>query len=273
MSANDNRAELFGLEGKVCVVTGAGGEIGQGIAAALAEHGARVALTDINAAAVEAVADGLTKAGGTVMALPHDVTSPSSWQEVFAAVTSAWGALGVLANVAGVIPAKSADLATLSLEEWRRFHAVNLDGAFLGVQAAVNGMAPGGSIINIGSIVGYFGARSGIAYGTSKAAIRGLSMQAAAAVVADGLDLRINTLHPGYILTDAALGEQVEELGSREAAEEAFASRNPRNRCLTPDALVGPLLFLASDASRYMNGAELVVDDGMSVQMPGRAFA
>ena len=273
MTVSRKGSGICSLEGKISLVTGAGGEIGRALAAGLAAEGSRVALTDIDRAAAERVADRLRDAGGEAIALSHDVTSPQGWKEVFAAVAERWGAPDVLVNVAGVIPSRAAVLADLPLEEWRRFHAVNLDGAFLGIQAAVRAMAPGGSIINIGSIVGYFGARSGVAYGTSKAAIRGLTTQTAAACIADGRDLRINTLHPGYILTDAALGERVRDLGSREAAERAFAARNPRNRCLTPDALVGPLVFLASDASRFMNGAEIVVDDGMSTQMPGTAFA
>jgi 3(or 17)beta-hydroxysteroid dehydrogenase len=272
MTLLDTGTGMYSLSEKISLVTGAGGEIGRALAAGLAAKGSRVALTDIDLSAAESVVEEILDAGGQALALAHDVTSPREWKSVFAEVTDCWGAVNVLANVAGVIPTRAAVLADLPLEEWRRFHAVNLDGAFLGIQAGVNAMASGGSIINIGSIVGYFGARSGIAYGTSKAAIRGLTTQAAAACIAEGRDIRVNTLHPGYILTSAALGERVQELGSREAAEHAFSTRNPRNRCLTPEALVGPLVFLASDASQFMNGSEIVVDDGMSTQMPGTSF-
>lgn len=273
MTTSQDSSGLFSLAGKISLVTGAGGEIGQALAAGLAANGSKVALSDIDQTAAERAAEAIRDNGGQAIALAHDVTSPQSWKQVFDAVTETWGAVNILVNVAGVIPGRAAVLADLPLEEWRRFHAVNLDGSFLGVQAGVNAMAPGGSIINIGSIVGYFGARSGVAYGTSKGAIRGLTTQAASSCIAEGHDLRINTLHPGYILTAAALGERVQELGSREAAERAFATRNPRNRCMSPEALVGPLVFLASDASRFMNGAEIVVDDGMSTQMPGTSFA
>lgn len=262
------------LENKISLVTGAGGEIGAVLAAGLAEQGSAVAVCDLDQSAAETVARDIAATGGQARAYGLDVTRDGDWSQTLEMIGATLGRLDVLVNCAGLFAKSNAPIGELTLDEWRRLHAVNLDGSFLGVKAGVRAMgARGGSIINIGSVVGFFGARSGAAYGTSKAAIRGLTTQAAASCVASGLKIRVNAIHPGYILTKSALADSVSRLGSEEAAKEAFATRSPMKRCVTPDALVGPTVFLASDASKYMNGAEVLVDDGLSTQMPGTSFA
>ncbi len=261
------------LAGKTSLVTGAGGEIGAALATGLAGNGSKVALCDIDVAAAEKVAQDIEASGGRAIACPLDVTRENDWRDAMKRVGAALGDLDVLVNCAGLFSGEAHSIGDMPLDEWRRLHSVNLDGAFLGVKAGVNTMgARGGSIINIGSVVSFFGARSGAAYGTSKGAVRGLTIQAAASCIASGLDIRVNAIHPGYILTRSALGSSVARLGSAAKAKEAFAGRSPMNRCITPEALVGPTVFLASDASRHMNGAELLVDDGLSTQMPGTSF-
>jgi len=262
------------LENKISLVTGAGGEIGAALATGLAEHGSTVAVCDINLTAAETAARDIVASGGKAQAYRLDITCENDWSATMDAIGDSLGELNVLVNCAGLFAGSSAPIGDLSLDEWRRLHAVNLDGSFLGVKAGVRAMgARGGSIINIGSVVAFFGARSGAAYGTSKAAIRGLTIQAAASCVASGLNIRVNALHPGYILTKSALADSIARLGSEDAAKKAFATRSPMKRCVTPDALVGPTVFLASDASKYMNGAEILVDDGLATQMPGTSFA
>ena len=99
-----------------------------------------------------------------------------------------------------------------------------------------------------------------------------MTVQAASSCIEAGSNVRINAIHPGYVLTDAALASALEKYGSRELAERAFATRSPKNRLLRPRDLVGAAVFLASDASRMMNGSEILIDDGLSTQMPGRTF-
>lgn len=262
------------LAGKTSLVTGAGGEIGSALAAGLAQNGSRVAVCDIDMEAADITAQGIIASGGQAIACQLDVSRENDWQDTMRRIDAELGALDVLVNCAGLFSDKAYPIGEMPLEEWRRLHSVNLDGSFLGIKAGVNSMGTrNGSIINVGSVVGFFGARSGAAYGTSKAAIRGLTTQAAASCIAAGSKIRINAIHPGYILTKSALGSSVARLGSVEAAKKAFATRSPMNRCVYPEALVGPVVFLASDASMHMNGSEILVDDGLSTQMPGAGFA
>lgn len=262
------------LANKISLVTGAGGEIGAALAKGLAASGSKVAICDLDLAAAESVARDITTSGGQALACHLDVTRECDWSQALEAIGSALGELDVLINCAGLFAENAAPIGELPLDEWRRLHAVNLDGSFLGIKTGVGAMgARGGSIINIGSVVGFFGARSGAAYGTSKAAIRGLTTQAAASCITAGLKVRVNAIHPGYILTRSALAHSIARLGSEDVAKEAFATRSPMKRCVYPDALVGPAVFLASDASMHMNGAEILVDDGLSTQMPGTSFA
>ncbi|MEM8590708.1 MAG: SDR family oxidoreductase [Pseudomonadota bacterium] len=261
------------MDGKVSVVTGGGGEIGAAIAKGLASGGSKVAVCDINAEVAEVAAVAIRADGGEVIAYQLDVTSETSWRDAISETDARLGPLDVLVNCAGLFASDGYTIADLPLEEWRKLHAVNLDGTFLGIKVAVEAMGDRqGSIINIGSVVGSFGARSGPAYGTSKGAVRALTVQAAASCIAMGSNVRVNAIHPGYVLTEAALGNALKKFGSRERAEEAFATRSPRNRLLHPEDLVGAAVFLASDASTMMNGAEILVDDGLSTQMPGDRF-
>lgn len=256
------------LNGKRCLVTGGGGEIGAALCRGLTDAGARVAVADIDKDKAARTAEGLDGAH----ALSLDVTDANGWARAMDTVQTAFGGLDVLINCAGVFCDKADTIADIAPEDWRMAHAVNLDGAFLGIRAATQVMQPGSAILNIGSVVGYFGARSGMVYGTSKAAIRGLTVQAAAACIAEGNGIRVNALHPGYVLTGSALASGIAQLGSRDAAETAFATRSPMRRTMRPDDLIGPAVFLCSDAAARMNGAEMLVDDGLATQMPGQSF-
>lgn len=256
------------LKDKRCLVTGGGGEIGAAICVGLAAHGAKIAVADIDPDKAAETSQTL----GDVLALTLDVTDEDSWTQVMGEVTQTLGGLDLLINCAGIFSEKTAKISQLTPEEWRRSHAVNLDGAFLGIRAATQVMKPGSAIVNIGSVVGYFGARSGMAYGTSKAAIRGLTVQAAAACIAEDNGIRVNVVHPGYVLTESALASGIARLGSREAAIESFAARSPMRRIMRPEDIVGSVAFLCSTASERMNGSEILVDDGLATQMPGRSF-
>ena len=260
------------LDGKTCIVTGGGGEIGTALCNGLAAHGARVMAADIDEHAAEQTVLGLLDANLEAESVRLDVTEEASWDDAISRTLQRFGRLDVLINCAGVFSERPASIADLALSEWRRSHAVNLDGALLGIRACSSVMKPGSAIVNIGSVAGYFGARSGLAYGSSKAAVRGLTLQAAAACIAEGNGIRINAVHPGYVLTEASLASGIAQLGSREAAIASFTTRSPMKRIMWPKHIVGAVVFLASDAAAMMNGTEILVDDGLSTQMPGRAF-
>lgn len=262
------------LKGKVCLVTGAGGEIGAAIADAFVQSGATVYLGDVAMGRTQAHANRIQKAGATAYAIGLDVSHEESWTASIGKIVESEGGLDVLVNCAGLFAGEAKSIEEMTSAEWRRIHAVNLDGAFLGVRAGVRAMRDrGGAIVNIGSVVGYFGARSGVAYGVSKSAIRGLTVQSAASCLAAGIPVRINAVHPGYVLTDAALGSLLRRHATREEAEAEFATRSPANRVIRPADVANVVAFFASDKARAINGAELLVDDGLATQMPGRAFA
>lgn len=258
---------MLDLEDRVCLVTGAGGDIGAAIASRLARFGARVEGADLDPGRVTA------KLARQCNALKLDVISEADWDEAIAAITAHHGRLDVVVNCAGLFSRTGDRIDRMDLSEWQRLHAVNVDGAFLGTRAGIRAMKnSGGAIINIGSIVGYFGARSGVGYGSSKAAIRGLTMQAAASCVSAGIPVRVNAIHPGYVLTDSALASELARHGTREKAVAAFATRNPGGTVITPENVADAVAFLASDMARMINGVQLLVDAGLSTQMPGRSF-
>lgn len=265
---------MFDFKDRVCLVTGAGGDIGSAIAAKFLALGALVEGADLDVTRVARQMERYPGHGGTGNAVALDVSDEANWDAVIADILGRHGRLDVLVNCAGLFAQTAAAIDAMSLGEWRRLHAVNLDGTFLGVRAGVRAMREtGGAIVNIGSIVGYFGARSGAGYGSSKAAIRGLTMQAAAGCIAEGIPVRINAVHPGYVMTDSALADELAKRGSREAAVAAFATRNPGGTIITPDDIADSVAFLASDLARTINGSQLVVDAGLSTQMPGRNFS
>lgn len=264
---------MFNLENRVCLVTGAGGDIGSAIVATLARFGAVVEAADLDESRVAARLRDYPEFAAQCHGLALDVTDERRWDELVVDILSRRGRLDVVVNCAGLFAAGSPAIDEMELGEWQRMHAVNVDGAFLGTRAGVRAMREaGGAIVNIGSIVGYFGARSGVGYGSSKAAIRGLTMQAAAGCVSAGIPVRINAVHPGYVLTDSALADEMNKHGNREAAVAAFSTRNPGGTIIRPDDVAGCVAFLVSDLARAINGVQLKVDAGLSTQMPGRAF-
>ncbi|QQR38468.1 SDR family NAD(P)-dependent oxidoreductase [Devosia rhizoryzae] len=262
------------LQNRVCFVTGAGGEIGSAIVATLARFGALVEAADLDEGRVATRLGEYPDLAKQCHGLALDVTDEGRWDDVVADILARHGRLDVMVNCAGLFAAGSASIDTMELAEWQRLHAVNVDGAFLGTRAGVRAMREaGGAIVNIGSIVGYFGARSGVAYGSSKAAICGLTMQAAASCVSAGIPVRVNAVHPGYVLTESALADEMKKHGNREAAIAAFSTRNPGGMIIKPNDVAGAVAFLACDLARAINGVQLLVDAGLSTQMPGRAFA
>ena len=243
------------LQGKVAIVTGAAQGMGEAHARAFVREGARVVLTDINASRGEEIAQQL---GDAAVFLQHDVTDEAGWKQVVASAEERFGKVTVLVNNAGVIgPVKG--LLDLTQEEFLQVCAVNQLGVFLGMQAVVPSMtaAGGGSIVNISSIAGMLGtaASSNAAYCASKFAVRGMSKLIAVWHGKDGI--RVNSVHPGYILTPMMIAATDAQGGG---ATEAI----PLGRMAQPEEVSSVVLFLASDESSFVSGAEYVVDGAMT---------
>jgi len=250
------------VEGKVAVVTGAASGIGAASARRLAEEGAAVMLTDRSVQAGEGVAEAILAVGGKAAFMAHDVASDSDWRAVTAGALKAFGRIDVLVNNAGVGGLRP--LMELSLADWRAILSINLDGVFLGMRHVAPAMArTGGSIINMSSILGKVGQAGTAHYSASKGGVTLLTK--AAAIEWAPLKIRVNSIHPGYIDTPMVAGA----LNGSEDAEQLRAlivSRHPLGRLGLPREIADGVVFLASEESSFMTGAELVIDGGYTAQ-------
>ena len=242
------------LAGKIAVITGAAQGMGASHARAFVREGARVVLTDIDRQGGTALANEL---GEAAIFVTHDVAEEKNWKEVIAAAEDSFGTVNVLVNNAGVIgPLKG--IVDLSGAEFLQVCAVNQLGVYLGMQAVLPGMIAlgGGSIVNISSIAGMLGtaSSSNAAYCASKFAVRGMSKLAAVWHGKDGV--RVNSVHPGYILTPMMVAATDENGGG---AAEAI----PLGRLAQPEEVTNVVLFLASDEASFVSGGEYVVDGAM----------
>ena len=253
------------VTGKAALVTGGASGIGRATALTLGREGASVMITDINQAGADAVAAEVIAAGGTAQAMQQDTTSESRWQEIVAATVSAFGKMNVLVNNAGI--AIAGPLETFSMEDWRKQQAINVEGVFLGIKHSIPVMraADGGSIINLSSIAGLRGNRTGLgAYSATKGAVRLLTKTAALETAKD--KIRVNSVHPGIIETaiwDAILPPGEERQNATDLNRTA-ATRVPTGILGQPQDIANGILFLASDQSSYMTGSELVIDAGVT---------
>jgi NAD(P)-dependent dehydrogenase (short-subunit alcohol dehydrogenase family) len=252
------------LAGKVALVTGAASGLGAESARRLARAGAAVMLTDLVADAGEAVTAEIVDAGGRAAFLAHDVTSEGDWARVVAGAVERYGRLDVLVNNAG-IGGGPFDLMTHTAEDWRRVMAVNLDGVFFGLRHAGPAMAAsgGGSIINLSSILGKVGLPGAAAYCASKGAV--LMLTKAAALEWAPLGIRVNSVHPGFIDTPMVSGALHRAENGNERRE-MIISRHALGRLGEPREIADAVVFLASDESSFMTGAEMVVDGGYTAQ-------
>ena len=265
---------LNDCSGKIALVTGAGTGIGRACAVALAEAGAAVVASDIDAGTAAETAALITKNGGTARGLGQDVTDESVWQEVIASIGAEEGGLSILVNNAGI--AIGVAVTEMSLDDWRRQTAINLDGVFLGTKHAIPLMTQsgGGSIINISSVAGLIGTAGLSGYCATKGGVRLFSKAVAVECASGNTNIRVNSVHPGIIETDiwgkeiSGIAEAQPELmveGANRINIDAFTDAVvPGGRVGQPEDIARGVVFLASDASSYMSGTELVIDHGFT---------
>lgn len=249
---------------KVALITGAAEGIGAASARALGAEGATLVLTDINDDGVKALAAELAKDGVAAVALKHDVTDEAAWQAAIALALSRFGKLDVLVNNAGIAFVGKTEETTLA--DWRRMLAVNLDGVFLGTKHALRAMkGKGGSIINISSILGIDGAATAAAYCASKGGVRLFTKAVALECGEAGTGIRVNSVHPGYIHT-SMFDSDIAAFGSLENKLEKVSALHPIGRIGQPEEVAAGIVFLASDESSFITGAELVIDGGYTAR-------
>jgi NAD(P)-dependent dehydrogenase (short-subunit alcohol dehydrogenase family) len=245
------------LAGRVALVTGGGGEIGAAIALRLAAAGAAVAVADVRAEAAQDIVAEITKSGARAIAIIADISSADDAQEAVRRTVAAFGKLTTLVNVAANVT-PDGTVETLTLADWNGALAVNLTGAFLMCKYAVPEIrkAGGGTIINIASQLGQIGIAGRSPYSTTKAALIQFTKCLAVDHAADGI--RANTLSPGGVDTARIL----RRFENREAANRARGPDYLLGRPGRVDEIAAGALFLASEESSFMTGADLLLDGG-----------
>ena len=246
------------LDGKVCVITGAGGGMGREAALVFTGEGAKVCVADVNLEAAEETA---AQCAGEALAVRANVAEEADVEAMMAAAAERWGGLDVLYNNAGISPDDDASVLDTSVEAWDRVQAVNTRGVFLCCKHGIPHLLErgGGSVINVASFVALLGAAtSQISYSASKGAVLSMSRELAVQFARRGV--RVNALCPGPVETPLLLNI----FGDDPAALERRRIHWPTGRLAKPREIVDAALFLASDESSYVNGATFVVDGGLT---------
>ena len=268
MTAHDASAPMSTgtrLTGKRALVTGAAQGLGVAIARALAAEGALVLLTDINGAGAERQAAAINHERGATVAFAraHDVTSEAQWAEALADAEARLGGLSVLVNNAGI--GTTGPLEATSLADWRRMFAVNVESVFLGCKLAMPLLrrSQPASIVNISSIAGLIAGRGMVSYNAAKAAVWMLSKAVAMEAAGEGADIRSNSVHPAFV--DTAILDNFNQHGAeRDDVLAKLARGLPAKRIGEPREIAAAVVYLASDESRFMTGAEVKLDGGLS---------
>lgn len=251
------------LEGKVALVTGAGGGIGQAIAIALAREGAAVGINVMaNRAGGAATLAAIEAQGGRGLVLPGDISVPGEADRLATLLADRFGPVTVLVNNSGIgSPGSTDTVLQIDLDDWDRVMAVNVRGALQCARAVLPGMigAGGGAIVNIASIRGITAARNLAAYSSSKGAIISLTQEMALDYARQGV--RVNAISPGFVESDMFKG-YLDRQPDPAAARAHFAATAALDRIGRPDEIAEAVVFLASDESSFVVGANLVVDGG-----------
>lgn len=242
------------MEGKVALVTGGSNGIARAQATLFAAEGAHVIVADIQEAAGAEVVEAICSAGGTAWFCKLDVSVEENWQEAIRLIVEKEGKLTTLLNTAGVYHMSTFESETAEL--YQRVVAVNQIGTFLGMKTALPALrdAGGGAILNIGSVAGVRAFPNQISYATTKAAIRIMSINAAAEF--GKFNIRVNVIHPGPVKTGMLAGASDDDLKSS-------LSIMPLGRLATPEDIAHGSLYLCSDLAMNVTGAELPIDGGL----------
>jgi NAD(P)-dependent dehydrogenase (short-subunit alcohol dehydrogenase family) len=255
------------VAGKVALVTGGASGIGQAVSERLAQEGAKVVITDIDELRGPEVVAGIKKAGHEAAFLPQDVTSETRWQDV-GEIAKRFGRLDTLVSNAGIGIAVPS-IVDMSLADWRRQTAINLDGVFLSVKYCLPLMrkSGGGSVIMMSSLAGLRGSAILAGYCATKGGVRMFAKAVAMECASAGDGIRVNSVHPGII--DTPIWRKI-STGASGSGRNAPIDPQERARLATPLGRAGQardiangVLYLASDASSYVTGTELVIDGGM----------
>ena len=252
------------VEGKKALVTGGAQGLGEAMARRLASEGAKVSITDLQRDKAQAVADSINaeRGAGTAFAFQHDVTNEEQWKDVLNQAASSMGGLSVLVNNAGI--SLGGDIEQCSFDDFRTVMAVNVDSVFLGCKYAIPIMAEHqpGSIINISSIAGVIAGWNSPAYNASKAGVWLLSKSTALYCAKKKLNIRSNSIHPTFI--DTPILDRIRQMLGKDEAEAKLARQIPLGRIGEPADIANACLYLASDESKFMTGAEMRLDGGIS---------
>jgi NAD(P)-dependent dehydrogenase (short-subunit alcohol dehydrogenase family) len=247
------------LDGKVCVITGAGGGMGREAAVLFSQEGAEVCVADVDLAAAEETVELCQY--GSALAVRANVAEEADVEALMAAAVARFGGIDVLYNNAGISPDDDASVLDTSVEAWDRVQAVNTRGVFLCCKHGIPHLLErgGGSVINVASFVALLGAAtSQISYTASKGAVLAMSRELAVQFARQGV--RVNALCPGPVETPLLLNI----FGGDPEALERRRIHWPTGRLAKPREIVNAALFLASDESSYVNGATFVVDGGLT---------
>lgn len=256
------------LSGQVAIVTGGASGIGAATVALLAKAGAAVISADIQPANKDAP-------GRFVR---HDVTSEDSWKALLADVLRSEGRLDILVNNAGItgLAGGWTNIETTSVEQWRQVDAVNSEGVFLGCKHAIAGMkttgpdkpASKGSIVNVSSVAALIGSAGPPAYSASKGAVRLLSKSVALHCAEQKYGIRCNSVHPGGV--DTPIFDPLWQAMGHEQGKAMLASHHPIGRMAEPEDIGELILWLASDRSSFVTGAEFAADGGLTTGLARR---
>lgn len=253
------------LKDKVALVTGGARGLGRAQCLRMAEEGAQVAVTDVLDEEGASVVREIESAGGEGRYWPLDVSDEQQVKRVISDVVSAWGRLDVLVNNAGI---SGADKPTdqLTVEEWEKVQAINVRGVFLCTKHAIPRMreAGGGSIVNLSSIYGIIGAPDIPAYHASKGAVREMTKVDALLYAQD--NIRVNSVHPGFIWTPMVEGIAEGKDMTVEEFVEQTSALHPLGRMGQPDDIAWGVVYLASDEAAFLTGSELIIDGGYTAQ-------
>jgi len=254
------------VSGKVAIVTGGASGIGEACAETLAREGASVLITDIDDALGKGVVERIGKAGGKAHYVRHDVRDEAAWPGIVAEAEKRYGRLDIMVANAGI--GIMSPIATMTLADWQRQQAINLDGVFLSIKHSIPAMqrCGGGSIVLMSSVAGLRGAPGLAAYSATKGGVRLLAKSVALEHAAD--NIRCNSIHPGIIATPIWEKIPTGAEGNRRNApidpRERAAASVPLPRVGEAQDIANGVLFLCTDAGNYITGQELVIDGGMT---------